>query len=132
MRRLLLAVAVAILYCFATQWLARYASNNFDAASFDFGFLACILLYVILETILQVKDKTKGGAIANIKITVKDAKDPEQVGMAINTGLQAFNIMREVGDDLIKNAQKEQAEQGSEESKEPEDSEESPEFIPEA
>ena len=98
MRRLLLAIAVAIIYCYAAKFLVYLAlRSNFSMISFDLGFWMCLILYVIIELILNVKNRVKGGTVADIKITVKDASDPEQVGEAIKTGIQTFDVLRKMG-----------------------------------
>lgn len=98
MRRFLLAVAVVILFVFAGKFVA-YAilRDSFSMLSYDIGFLLAILMYIVTEWILQRKDKIKTGAIADIRVTVKDATDPEQVADAVSTGMKTFNAFKELG-----------------------------------
>lgn len=98
MRRFLILLAIALLIIYTVEFLAYLALKpNFSVASYNVGILVTILLYVILELIVQKKDRFKGGAVADIKITVQDANDPEQVGEAIKTGIQTFEVLRKMG-----------------------------------
>ena len=98
MRRFLILLAIALLIIYTVEFLAYLALKpNFSVASYNFGILVTILLYVVLELIVQKKDRFKGGAVADIKITVQDANDPEQVGEAIKTGIQTFDVLRKMG-----------------------------------
>ncbi len=98
MRRFLLAVAVAILFVFAGKFVAYVIlRDSFSLLSYDIGFFLAILMYIVTEWILQTKDKIKTGAIADIKIVVKDATDPEQVADAVSTGIKTFDAFKKLG-----------------------------------
>lgn len=106
MRRLLISVAISLIIFWSAEFITYLVlGSNYSGASFCAGCFTCVVVYIIAEYVLKMKNRIKNGAIANITITVKDANDPDQVADALGTGLKVFNEFRKLGNRAIEHSE---------------------------
>lgn len=103
MKRLLILLAISIMVIclaqLATEFMLKW---NYNAASFNAGMITIIWLYLIINVVLNVKDRSKGVATAKVTITVKENSSTEDVEDAVVTGMQTFNLMKRLGNTVLK------------------------------
>ena len=98
MRRFLIVTALMLVLIYALKYITYCALKyEFSGISFDAGFWTCIIIYLICEWAFKIKDRSKGGVVANIKVTVNDVNNEDEVAEAVGNGIKVFKAFMKLG-----------------------------------